>query len=147
KTLPSNANAGGGMPFVASTTTTSTTSPSGALSITISASGDPNDPDLPDLAANIIALPPSDPLSFSGNSPVTQTGGTPIDPAQPCDANQLINCAVKLTGQEKLGTNNGSGNPDCDKTIFNGTPSSQCVKTTYSDGFRPGMNIILAVSF
>jgi hypothetical protein len=142
KSLPSNANAGGGMPFVASTTTTSTTSSSGTptpLSITISASGDPNDPDLPDLTATIFALLPNDQLSFNGNSPVTQIGGTG------CDAN-LNGCVVKVTSVVKLSNQTVTGNPGCDSGT-GGPPSSQCVKVTYSAGFGPGINVVLAVSF
>jgi len=143
KTLPNLAKAGGGAQFT-SATTTSTTTPSGALSITISASGDPNDPDIPDLAANIIALPPNDPLSFSGNNPVTQTGGTGCQR----DSNgNLINCAVTVTSVVKLGSNTGTGNLNCDKTLLNGTPSSQCIKITYSAGFGPGINVVLAINF
>jgi len=39
-----------------------------------------------------------------------------------------------------------TGNPGCDSGT-GGPPSSQCIKVTYSDGFGPGINVILAVSF
>ena len=148
KTLPNTANAGGGAQF-ASATTTSTTSSSGTpapLIITISASGDPNDPDLPDLSSNIIALPPNDPLSFSGHNPVTQIGGTGCQ--QDSNGNVILStCTVTVASVEKLGSNTGTGNLNCDKTLLNGTPSSQCVLITYSAGFAPDINVVLAVGF
>ena len=54
---------------------------------------------------------------------------------------------MRLILVEKLGNNAGTGNFNCDKLTVQGTPSSQCVKTTYSAGFGPGINVILAVSF
>jgi hypothetical protein len=151
KTAPNTANAGGGSTssLAASLAKQGTTSSSGTptpLSITITATGDPNDPNVPDLASTIIGLQASGPLSFSGNSPVTQTGGTP-KPGLTCDANHLKDCAVTLTSVVKLGNNSGTGNPNCDKTLIQPTPSAQCVELTYSAGFRPGDFIVLAVDF
>src|SRR5205823_3790142 len=123
------------------------------LPITIAASGDPTDPDIPDLASNLIAINPNDPLSFGGGNPVTQIGGTPKDSTKPCDANHLDNCVVTVASVQKLGANTGTGNPNCDKTLLNGTPSSQCIKITYtadrtgSTGFRPGIFVVLSVNF
>jgi CheY-specific phosphatase CheX len=54
---------------------------------------------------------------------------------------------VTVTSVQKLGSNAGTGNPNCDKTLLNGTPSSQCVLITYSAGFGPGITVVLAVNF
>jgi len=169
-TAPNTANAGGGQSFLAAAATTSTPTPSGTgtpapLQITITADGDPNDSNVPDLASTIIAIPPSDQLSFNGNSPVTQIGGTSIkpSPAPPCAANNLSNCAVTVTSVVKLTNQQVTGNPGCDSGTGQ-PPSSQCVKITYSvaptNGFGPdnptcqsggcpppGIFVVLAVSF
>jgi hypothetical protein len=172
-TAPSQANAGGGIGFAASLATQGTTTPSGSgtpapLQITITADGNPNDTNVPDLASTIIAIPPSDQLSFNGNSPVTQIGGTPINPNVTCDANDLQNCAVTVTSVTKLSNQQVTGNPGCDSGTGQ-PPSSQCIKITYSvaptNGFGPDnpacqfpgncvtpagssfISVILAVSF
>jgi hypothetical protein len=143
KTLPNTANAGGGQSFLANSAVTSTTTSSGTpvpVILTISASGDPTDPDVPDLASNIIALLPNDPLSLNGNQPVTQVGGTG------CDLNNMPSgCAVLLTDVTKLTNQQVTGNPGCDSGSGQ-PPSSQCIRLTYS-GFRPGNNIVLAIGF
>jgi hypothetical protein len=151
KTAPNNANAGGGNSFTASLAKQGTTTPSGTgtpapLQITITASGDPNDPNVPDLASIIIAIPPSDQLSFNGNQPVSQIGGTPINPNVTCDANDLQNCAVTVTSVTKLTNQQVTGNPGCDSGTGQ-PPSSQCIRVTFSAGFAPGINVVLAVSF
>jgi hypothetical protein len=46
----------------------------------------------------------------------------------------------------KLSNQQVSGNPGCDSGTGQ-PPSSQCVKVTYSAGFRPGIFVVLAVSF
>jgi hypothetical protein len=144
-TAPSQANAGGGISFGPSLATQGTTTPSGSgtpapLIITITADGNPNDTNVPDLASNIIAIPPNDQLSFNGNSPVTQIGGTPINPNVTCDANHLSNCAVTVTSVTKLTNQQVTGNPGCDSGTGQ-PPSSQCIKITYSvaptNGFGP----------
>jgi hypothetical protein len=172
QTAPNTANAGGGQAFLANAATTSTPSSGGPgtpapLQITITADGNPQDTNVPDLAATIIALLPSDPLSFNGNSPVTQIGGTPINPNVTCDANDLQNCAVTIT-VTKLTNQQVTGNPGCDSGTGQ-PPSSQCIRITYSvaptNGFGPDnpachqfpgncvtaglpvISVILAVSF
>lgn len=161
KILPNTANAGGGQssaPLAASanTTTTSTTSTSSStpapLQITIAVSGAPNDGN-PDLAESIIAIPPSDQLSFSGNQPVTQIGGTGCDPN-----NIPKGCAVTVTKVVKLSNQQVTGNPGCDSGTGQ-PPSSQCVAIFYSPGFGsdntafsqsnipPGISVELAVDF
>jgi hypothetical protein len=171
-TAPNNANAGGGQAFLANLATTSAPSSGGSgppapLQITITADGNPNDANvIPDLAATIIALLPSDPLSFNGNQPVAQIGGTPINPNVTCDANNLQNCAVTVT-VTKLTNQQVTGNPGCDSGTGQ-PPSSQCIRITYSvaptNGFGPDnpacqfpgncvtagspvISVILAVSF
>ena len=171
-TAPNNANAGGGQAFLANLATTSAPSSGGSgppapLQITITADGNPNDANvIPDLAATIIALLPSDPLSFNGNQPVAQIGGTPINPNVTCDANNLQNCAVTVT-VTKLTNQQVTGNPGCDSGTGQ-PPSAQCVRITYSvaptNGFGPDnpacqfpgncvtagspvISVILAVSF
>ena len=145
QTAPNTANAGGGQAFLANAATTNTPSSGGSgspapLQITITADGNPNDSNVPDLAATIIALPPSDPLSFNGNQPVAQIGGTPINPNVTCDANHLKNCAVTVTNVVKLSNQQVTGNPGCDSGSGQ-PPSSQCVRITYSvaptNGFGP----------
>jgi hypothetical protein len=149
RTAPSSANAGAGTcaPFCTSAATTSTTSSSGTnapLVVTITASGTLLNN--PDLDFSIFALLPSGPLSFSGNNPITQIGGTPKSPGLTCDANNLSNCAVTIASEVKLTNQSVTGNPICDGAT--GLQSSaQCVKLGYSPGFRPGMNIVLAVDF
>jgi hypothetical protein len=152
KTAPNTANAGGGTQApIAGAATTSTTSSSATpltgtpvpLQITVTATGDP---DSPDLLFNIIALLPSNPLSFNGNQPVTQIGGTPKMAGLTCDANNLNNCAVTIASVVKLSNQQVTGNPGCDSGTGQ-PPSAQCVKITYNPGFRPGDNIVLAVSF
>jgi hypothetical protein len=152
KTAPNTANAGGGTQApIAGAATTSTTSSSATpltgtpapLQITVTATGDP---DSPDLLFNIIALLPSNQLSFNGNQPVAQIGGTPKSPGLTCDANNLSNCAVTIASVVKLSNQQVSGNPGCDSGSGQ-PPSSQCVRITYNPGFRPGDNIVLAVSF
>jgi hypothetical protein len=142
-TAPNTANAGGGQAFLANAATTSTTTSTGtstALQITITADGNPNDTSVPDLASTIIALLPSDPLSFNGSHPVTQIGGTPINPNVTCDANNLQNCAVTVTDVTKLSNQQVTGNPGCDSGSGQ-PPSAQCVRITYSvgpsNGFGP----------
>jgi hypothetical protein len=160
KTLPNIANAGGGVQS-ASATMTSTTSTSGTpapLIITISVGDAPNDGSVPDLASSILALPPNDPLSFSGTAVVTQIGGTPaINATGPCDATHLTNCAVQVTGVTKLSNQQVTGNPGCDSGTGQ-PPSSQCIKVDYSAGFgpdnpafnpanNPPLDVVLAVNF
>jgi hypothetical protein len=160
-------NGGGSQTPIAGAAMTSTTTPSGSgtpapLSITITADGNPSDTDVPDLASTIIAIPPHDQLSFNGNSPVTQIGGTPINSNVTCDANDLQNCAVTVTSVTKLTNQQVTGNPGCDSGTGQ-PPSSQCIKITYSvapNGFgpdnpacqsggcpSPGIFVVLAVSF
>jgi hypothetical protein len=132
-------NGGGSQTPIAGAATTSATPSSGTgtpapLSITITADGNPNDTNVPDLASTIIALPPSDPLSFNGNSPIIQTGGTLAAKAPPgssCDATHLKNCAVQVTSVTKLTNQQVTGNPGCDSGTGQ-PPSSQCVRITYS---------------
>jgi hypothetical protein len=128
--------------------TSSSSGPPAPLILTIAATGDPNDPNVPDLFYNIIALLPNDQLSFNGNSPVTQVGGSNCT----FDSNNNVilglhsTCDVQLTNVTKLTNQQVTGNPGCDAGTGR-PPSSQCVKTTYTKGFRPNMNIVLAVSF
>jgi hypothetical protein len=144
-------NGGGSQAPIAGAAMTSTATPSGPgtpapLSITITADGDPNDPNVPDLASTIIALLPNDPLSFNGNDPITQIGGTGC--SKDSSGNYIIpvqNCAVTFT-EMKLTNQQVTGNPGCDSGTGQ-PPSSQCVRLTYSAGFRPGMFVIIAVSF
>jgi hypothetical protein len=172
QTAPNTANAGGGAVFTSMTTTstTSTTStPSSGgtgtpaplqFTISVGTAGASN-AGIPDLVSSIIALLPSDQLSFNGNMPVTQIGGTPktTDPTKPCDANHLNNCAVQVTSVTKLTNQQVTGNPGCDSGTGQ-PPSSQCVRVTYSTGpgfgpdnpaFNPNNNppifVLLAVSF
>jgi hypothetical protein len=115
--------------------------------MTITASGDQSDPDVPDLASTIIALLPNDPLSFNGNRPVTQIGGSGC--ARDSNGNvifPLTNCDVTLTKVTKLTSQQITGNPGCDSGTGQ-PPSSQCIKMDYSPGFEPGDNIVLAISF
>jgi hypothetical protein len=138
-------NGGGSQTPIAGAATTSATPSSGTgtsapLSITITADGNPNDTTVPDLASTIIALLPSDPLSFNGNLPVVQTGGTLAQNATgPCDANHLSNCAVQVKDVTKLSNQQVTGNPGCDSGSGQ-PPSAQCVRITYSvapNGFGP----------
>jgi hypothetical protein len=171
-------NGGGSQAPIAGAAMTSTTTPSGSgtpapLSITITADGNPSDTNVPDLASTIIALPPSDPLGFNGNHPVTQIGGT--DCLKDSTGHYIIpvqQCAVTVTDVTKLTNQQVTGNPGCDSGTGQ-PPSAQCVRITYSvapshgfgpdnpacqvppsppggcvtDAGSPGIFVILAVSF